>query len=74
MNKQIEKLANIWANRRGQDEALGITYTFSEQALARFAERIVQECANIADEQCVIATDHVFGVGQELLDHFGVDK
>jgi hypothetical protein len=38
------------------------------------AELIVRECATIADEQCVIATDHVFGVGQELLDHFGVDS
>ena len=34
---------------------------------------IVQACATIADDTCVIATDHVFGVGQELLDQFGVD-
>ena len=54
MNKQTEKLANIWANRRAEDKKLGITYTFSEPALETFAEQIraehtksvIQLCAN----------------------------
>jgi hypothetical protein len=51
-----------------------VTWTAFDLELKEFAKLIVRECANIADEQCVIATDHVFGVGQELLDHFGVKE
>jgi len=39
----------------------------------KLAELIVRECADIADEQCVIACDTVFGVGKELLERFGVE-
>jgi hypothetical protein len=42
--------------------------------LEKFAELIVRECADIADEQCVIACDTVFGVGKELLERFGVEE
>ena len=44
MNQRIRELANIWANRRAEDEKLGIVYTFSEPALEQFAELIVREC------------------------------
>ena len=44
MNERIKLLANIWANRRAEDEKLGIVYTFSEPALEQFAELIVREC------------------------------
>ena len=47
MNKRIKKLANIWANRRAEDEKLGITYTFSEKALDTFADLIVKECIDV---------------------------
>jgi hypothetical protein len=43
MNERIKKLANIWANRRAEDEQLGITYTFSEKALDAFAEGVIKE-------------------------------
>jgi hypothetical protein len=43
MNKQTQKLANIWANRRAEDEKLGIVYTFSEKALQVFADKITEE-------------------------------
>ena len=46
MNQRIRELANIWANRRAEDEKLGIVYTFSEPALEQFAELIVRECIN----------------------------
>ena len=49
MNKRINELANIWANRRAEDEKLGIVYTFSEPALEQFAQLIVRECANQVD-------------------------
>ena len=51
MNDRIKELANIWANRRSEDEKLGITYTFSEKALETFAQLIVRECISIVDEQ-----------------------
>jgi hypothetical protein len=43
MKDNIEKLANIWANRRAEDEKLGIVYTFSEKALQIFADKITEE-------------------------------
>ena len=43
MNEHVEKLANIWANRRAEDKKLGVTYTFSEQALQMFADRIQED-------------------------------
>jgi predicted nucleic acid-binding Zn ribbon protein len=54
MNQQTKKLANIWANRRAEDDHLGIVYTFSEKALEAFSEQIrsehtqsvIQLCAN----------------------------
>ena len=49
MNERIKELANIWANRRAEDEKLGIVYTFSEPALEQFAQLIVGECASIVD-------------------------
>ena len=49
MNERIKQLANIWANRRAEDEKLGIVYTFSEPALEQFAQLIVRECANQVD-------------------------
>ena len=50
MNERILELANIWANRRAEDEKLGIVYTFSEPALEQFAELIVQECIGAISE------------------------
>lgn len=49
MHRTIEQLANVWANRRAEDEELGITYTFSEQALVRFVDDIVMVTALVAD-------------------------
>lgn len=47
MNKKIESLANVWANRRDLDDKLGITYTFSESALEMFAENLVNKCIEL---------------------------
>ena len=43
MNEHVEKMANIWANRRAEDKKLGVTYTFSEKALQVFADKITEE-------------------------------
>lgn len=49
MHKAIEQIANIWANHRAEDEKLGITYTFSEQALIQFVGDIVEVAALVAN-------------------------
>jgi hypothetical protein len=43
VKEHTKKLANIWANRRAEDEKLGIVYTFSEKALQVFADKITEE-------------------------------
>jgi hypothetical protein len=43
LNQPTKKLANIWANRRAEDDQLGIVYTFSEKALDAFAEQVRAE-------------------------------
>ena len=72
MNERIEKLANVWANLRAKDDRLGITYTFSEKALEKFAELIVQECA----EQVKNLHVNDYGIsGAEIIrEHFGVEE
>ena len=80
MNERIKELANIWANRRSEDEKLGITYTFSEKALETFAQLIVRECAWIANDPAPSVYDHdSYKLGRkfagiDVLKHFGVEK
>ena len=87
MNERIQQLANIWANRRAEDEKLGIVYTFSEPALEQFAELIVRECARIARATpCPYEEDEVrqrlghtwdmasLEAGHEIVKHFGVEE
>jgi len=52
MNKQTESLANIWANRRGEDKTLGITYTFSEKALEAFTDKVREEHTHSVVQLC----------------------
>ena len=52
MNEQTKKLANIWANRRAEDEKLGITYTFSEKALQAFADKITEDNTKSVIQLC----------------------
>ena len=81
MNERIKQLANIWANRRAEDEKLGIVYTFSEPALEQFAELIVQECADICYHHSNAAggVDTHFGYGykdcgDDIKRNFGVEE
>jgi uncharacterized ion transporter superfamily protein YfcC len=52
MNKQTESLANIWANRRGEDKTLGITYTFNEKALEAFTDKVKEEHTHSVVQLC----------------------
>ena len=57
MNERIKELANIWANRRSEDEKLGITYTFSEKALETFTELIVRDCIEAIQNESMNSDD-----------------
>ena len=57
MNERIKELANIWANRRAEDEKLGIVYTFSEPALEQFAQLIVRECIEAIQNESMNSDD-----------------
>ena len=80
MNERIEKLANVWANLRAKDDRLGITYTFSEKALEKFAELILIEVTDILS---TYRGKMVFEDGAEynyqhpiiaIRKHFGVEE
>jgi len=76
MNERIKELANIWASRRAEDEKLGIVYTFSEPALEKFAELIVQECL-LAISQTPIESDEIGTMVRchnQVEQHFGVEE
>ena len=77
MNQRIRELANIWANRRAEDEKLGIVYTFSEPALEQFAELIVRECIDIAQDRANFPgfpPNDVNDIIDEIREHFGVEE
>lgn len=57
MNKRIEKLANIWANRRVADPKLGIAYTFNQRALEVFAQKVVEETLDQVQERAYYTGD-----------------
>ena len=80
MNERIEKLANVWANLRAKDDRLGITYTFSEKALEKFAELIVRECMDCAEWVGKVNTtpvepiNTVHTIKKRIKEHFGVKE
>jgi hypothetical protein len=57
VNRRIEKLANVWANRRAQDSTLGIVYTFNERALEVFAQKVVEETLDQVQERAYYTGD-----------------
>jgi hypothetical protein len=73
MNERIDKLANIWANRRSEFNGT-ILYTFSERALEvfaqKFAELIVLECAVIVGSMEEPHQD----IAKLIKQHFGVEE
>jgi hypothetical protein len=73
MNKQTQKLANIWANRRRLDRKLGIVYTFSEPALETFAEQIRAEHTQSVIQLCAkTINDNLNNQAQQKRNKFEV--
>ena len=48
MNEPIQKLSNIWANRRFEKDG-EIYYQFSERALEVFSKELVKECTKVIE-------------------------
>ena len=78
MNKRILQLANIWANRRAEDEKLGIVYTFSEPALEQFAELIIKDCIEAIQNESMNSDDdweRGLRIAEGAIEkHFGVKE
>lgn len=71
MNERIEKLA-LQARIKDHwsiDEARYLTNYLDEK---KFAELIVQECANVANSGIDPAESHL--IGNDILEHFGVEE
>ena len=47
MNENVKSLAIIYANRRREEDGLGIVYVFTEQALQLFADKIIDKSAEV---------------------------
>lgn len=60
MNKHTEKLANIWANRRDEDAKLGTVYTFSENALQAFTEKLVNLVLDEVEQRAYYSGDRAW--------------
>ena len=65
MNERIRELAE-------QQGMTGPNYLISSQELAKFAELIVKECANVADENYIHRGSRTCGLAIRL--HFGVEE
>ena len=75
MNERIKELA---------DQADGVfihklmtgakQYTFLEKDLEKFAELIVRECADFANDHNSEVEGVTLGVGRALKQHFGVEE
>ena len=67
MNKRIQKLFNEAGFHQPEMERLGI-----EDKFEKFAQLIVQECANVADENYIHRGSRTCGLAIRL--HFGVEE
>jgi hypothetical protein len=74
MNERIRLLAEQAFFDDASSQPSDRVYTFSDHKMQQFAELIVRECAEIADEG--YGSDH-FGngiAGYQLLKHFGIEE
>jgi hypothetical protein len=73
MNERIRQLAGQ-AQVGSAEFGNGISYFVStEETFNKFAELIVKECADFADEHNDAAEGVTLGVGKAIKQHFGVE-
>ena len=77
MNEKIKLLAEqarAWVNNT-DNVSPDIEYVFYKDAYdKKFAEMIVKECADFADEHNDYSEGVTLGVGRALKKHFGVEE
>ena len=77
MNERIRQLAlqaRAWVNNT-DNVSPDIEYVFYKDAYdKKFAEMIVKECADFADEHNDYSEGVTLGVGRALKKHFGVEE
>ena len=79
MNKRIKEIA-LQAKQSALDAMIKITdkeealKVYSETYDTKFAELIIRECGDIADEHNDYSEGVTLGVGRALKKHFGVEE
>ena len=71
MNERIRELAEQAGFQYIKDEGIGWAGNYNS-SLPKFAELIVQECANVADENYIHRGSRTCGLAIRL--HFGVEE
>lgn len=74
MNEKIRQLAVESGFATGYDRTQTGKWSLSDRELEKFAELIVQECADFADEHNDYSEGVTLGVGRALKKHFGVEE
>ena len=81
MNPKIQKLANIWAAKRYEENGK-VYYAFPENALEVFASELVKECADMMYSHAHSLEQYNFtdkantakSCGGMVLEHFGLKE
>ena len=71
MNERIRQLAEQATTYIDPSANDGVCWNFDKE---KFAELIVRECAEFADEHNEESEGVTLGVGRELKKHFGVEE
>jgi hypothetical protein len=77
MNERIKELAEqagMYVEARGEPWPKWMSAEECELAYAKFAELIVRECVDIADETALGDTTYGWMVGNKIKEHFGVEE
>ena len=77
MNERIQQLAahaKAYANQCTKDIDGDVSWHWMEYYTEKFAELIVQECAEFANNHNEEVEGVTLGVGQALKKHFGVEE
>jgi hypothetical protein len=72
MNEQIRELADKASHQ--SPDGYPVTIPYSKDFAEKFAELIVRECVDIADETALGDTTYGWMVGNKITKHFGVEE
>jgi len=72
--KQLAEQAGMYVEARGEPWPKWMSAEECELAYAKFAELIVRECAEVANDHNSEAEGITLGVGRVIKEHFGVEE